>query len=67
MIKNLCKIYAKMRHGKKTQKGRQNCANMETNISLKMTNGMKKACKKIMPKLGAQKGDQKRAKGRKRK
>ena len=40
---------------------------MGTKVSYKMRNGMKKTCKKIMPKLGAQKGDQKRAKGRKRK
>ena len=67
LIKNLCKVYAKMRHGNITQKGRQNGAKMVTKISSKMKNGMKKTCNKIMPKLGAQKGDQKSAKGRKRK
>jgi len=40
---------------------------MGTKVSYKMRNGMKKTCKKDMPKLGAQKGEQKRAKGRKRK
>ena len=40
---------------------------MGTKVSYKMRNGMKKACSKIVPKLGAQKGDQKRAKGKKRK
>ena len=40
---------------------------MGSKIAYKMRNGTKKPCKKIMPKVGAQKGDQKRAKGRKRK
>ena len=40
---------------------------MGTKVSYKMRNGMKKTCKQMMAKLGAQKGDQKRAKGRKRK
>ena len=40
---------------------------MGTKVSYKVRNGMKKTCKHMMPKLGAQKGEQKRAKGRKRK
>ena len=35
--------------------------------SPKTRNGKKKTCKQMMAKLGAQKGDQKRAKERKRK